>query len=126
MTESSSVDRDQKSQGLLPITVLPITVLVCARNRAASIGACIDALQACRPERILVVDGESTDGTADVARAAGADVISDGGAGLGAARRIGADASRTEWVAYVDSDARVTPTTLTDLMRVAEDGPYDA
>ncbi len=106
--------------------LLPVTAVVCARNRASSIGACIEAVRACRPERILVVDGESTDRTVDAARLAGADVITDGGAGLGAARRLGAQASRSAWVAFVDSDTRVVPSTLADLIGVAEEGPYDA
>jgi glycosyltransferase involved in cell wall biosynthesis len=106
--------------------LLPVTAVVCARNRARSIAECIAAIQGARPTRILVVDGLSTDGTAEAARAAGADVVSDGGRGLGAARDLGAHESATEWVAYVDSDTIVSPDTLEVLLDVATSKGYDA
>ncbi|MFN0016311.1 MAG: glycosyltransferase [Saprospiraceae bacterium] len=55
--------------GFLPQT--PITVLVPARNEAANIGACLQALLTCTYPadllEILVLDDHSTDGTADIA-----------------------------------------------------------
>ena len=105
---------------------LPITAVICVRNREGSIAECIASVAASRPGRILVVDGNSTDATADIARKAGADVVSDDGAGLGAARRLGAELAETPWIAYVDSDARVTPSTLSALLEVAEADGYDA
>lgn len=105
---------------------LPITAVVCTRNRESSIAACIESLWSARPSRILVVDGNSTDRTVEVARAHGADVISDQGAGLGAARQLGAAESGTEWVAYVDSDAEVAPETLEALLAEATERGYDA
>jgi glycosyltransferase involved in cell wall biosynthesis len=107
-------------------TGLPITAVVCTRNREASIAACIESLWRAHPARIVVVDGRSTDRTVEIARGQGADVISDEGAGLGAARQLGAAESGTEWVAYVDSDAEVTPETLGALLAEATEHGYDA
>lgn len=106
--------------------LLPITAIVCVRNRAESLGSCIATIRAARPQRILVVDGASTDGTPDVARSLGADVVDDMGAGLGAARQLGAQHSRTEWVAYIDSDAEIMPGTLESLLHEAQRDGYDA
>ena len=105
---------------------LPITAIVCVRNRAESLGSCLATIRAARPQRILVVDGASTDGTPDVARSLGADVVDDMGAGLGAARQLGAQHSRTEWVAFIDSDAEITPGTLEGLLNEAQLHGYDA
>ena len=105
---------------------LPVTAVICVRNREGSITECIASVAASRPARNLVVDGNSTDATAALARAAGADVVSDDGAGLGAARRLGAELAETPWIAYVDSDARVTPSTLSALLEVAEADGFDA
>jgi hopene-associated glycosyltransferase HpnB len=59
-----------------------ITVLMPARDEAAVIGTTVAALRAQGPGlRIVVIDDQSTDGTADIARAAGAEVIA--GAPLG-------------------------------------------
>jgi len=106
-------------------TRLPITAVICARNRASSIRACIAAVEEARPERILLVDGDSADGTAQAAREAGADVVSDEGKGLGWARELGARQSNTPWVAYVDSDAILAPDTLSTLLEVAMSSGYD-
>jgi glycosyltransferase involved in cell wall biosynthesis len=107
-------------------TRLPVTAVICVRNREQSIAECIASVAASGPGRILVVDGRSTDATADIARESGANVVSDDGAGLGAARRLGAELAETPWIAYVDSDARVTPSTLSALLDVAEADGFDA
>jgi len=54
---------------------------------------------------VLVVDGPSTDGTADVARQEGAHVISEPRRGYGRAYRTGFAAATGEVVATVDGDA---------------------
>ncbi len=56
----------------------------------------------------------------------GAEVLSDEGAGLGAARQLGASQAKTDWVAYVDSDTEITADTLSALIDVAERNHYDA
>ena len=52
---------------------VPVSVLVPARNEAATIAACVDALRG--PYEVLVLDDESRDGTGDLARQAGARVL---------------------------------------------------
>src|SRR5205809_984164 len=52
---------------------IPVTVLIATRNEEANIGKCLAALG--RMEQVIVLDSHSTDRTADLARAAGAEVV---------------------------------------------------
>ena len=67
--------------------------------------------------RALVVDNGSTDGTAEIARAAGAWVISEPVRGFGAACFAGLSAAESELVCFMDADGSLDPM---DLPLVAE------
>jgi glycosyltransferase involved in cell wall biosynthesis len=81
---------------------------------------------AARPAEVIVVDGQSSDGTAEIARHYGAIVVSDEGRGLGAARRLGAELSQQDDVVFVDADVSVRPDTLEALSQEAHEMGYDA
>lgn len=84
-----------------------ISVVVCSYNGAATIGACLAGLRELDypSYEIIVVDDGSTDSTADIARDAGARVISQPNSGLSAARNAGLAAAHYDIVAYIDDDA---------------------
>jgi glycosyltransferase involved in cell wall biosynthesis len=103
-----------------------VTAIVVARNRAGVIGRCLSSLTRATPQSVIVVDGCSTDETASVAEAHGAIVVSDGGAGLAAARNLGAERADTEWIVYVDSDVEVEPDTIRSLLSEALASRFDA
>lgn len=103
-----------------------VTAVVVARNRAHVIGRCLRALALGDVGEVIVVDGRSTDGTPDEAGALGATVVSDEGAGLAAARNLGAQIASTKWIIYVDSDVVVEPETVRTLLDEAESGSDDA
>ncbi|MGH9187027.1 MAG: dolichyl-phosphate beta-glucosyltransferase, partial [Acidimicrobiales bacterium] len=73
---------------------------------------------------IVVVDDGSPDGTADEARAAGADqvVVHSGNRGKGAAVRSGVLAARGRTVAFTDADLAYPPGQLEGLLKVVEEG----
>ena len=80
-----------------------VTIVILARNEAHSIGDAIaDASGWCR--EVLVMDGKSADGTADVARRSGARVVTDDGRGKGAAIRQSLGLVDTEFVVFMDAD----------------------
>lgn len=59
-----------------------VTLILPARNVAATIGAILDAVNGLRartglPDQVIVVDADSPDGTADIARGRGAEVYSE-------------------------------------------------
>ena len=67
----------------------PVSVVIPTLNEAAAIGAVIREIPAAYATDVIVADSGSTDGTQDVARAAGARVI-DAGRGYGRACALGA------------------------------------
>ena len=96
-----------------------VTVVVPAKDRAHLLGRALDsvAAQTLLPQAVLVVDDGSTDGTAGVARAHGADVIRlEQSGGSGPARNRGIEAAGTTWVAFLDSDDAWDPGHLAALM----------
>lgn len=70
--------------------------------------------------RAIVVDNGSTDGSADVARAHGATVVTEPVKGFGSACAAGVAAATAEFVAFCDADASMDPAELPALVeRVA-------
>ena len=69
-----------------------------------------------RGYRAIVVDNGSVDGSAEVARAAGATVIAEHARGFGAAVAAGVDAATAPIVAICDADASLDPAELPRLV----------
>jgi len=91
-------------------TPVPVTVLVAAKNEEANIGRCLAALGPA--ERVVVLDSHSHDRTADIAAAAGAEVVQfDYGGGYPKKRQWALDTLdiRTEWVLLLDADEVIPP-----------------
>lgn len=87
--------------------MLPLSVVVPVRDRRDSLAAALAgvAAQTQPPAEVLVVDDGSTDGSGDVAAAAGARVLRrDAPSGAGPARDAGLRAAAYDWVALLDSD----------------------
>lgn len=83
----------------------PVSVIVPARNEAQTIARVVSVLSDMTDVgEVVVIDNGSTDATADVARAAGATVISEPRPGMGHAVRAGVGAARHDWVMKVDAD----------------------
>jgi len=100
--------------GREPGSVTPvISVLIPAHNEENFIGRCIASVIATgwpadRLE-IVVIDHQSTDATATVARASGARILSaDRGITIGAVRNVGLAAAREEFAEFVDAICVVT------------------
>jgi glycosyltransferase involved in cell wall biosynthesis len=70
---------------------------------------------------IIVVDNNSTDGTAHLARQAGARVVFEPINHIGRARNSGAAEAR-DWLLFVDADSILSPGLLSEILRLIEDG----
>lgn len=107
-------------------TVVDVSVVVPTRNAEEILGDCLASIAASEPREIIVVDGVSTDGTAEIARRVTPKVMSDEGRGLPAARALGARAAESKTVALVDADVRLPSGALRDLLEEFEEGDYTA
>lgn len=91
-----------------------VTVVLPCLNEAESLPAVLAAIPA--GYRVLVVDNNSTDGTAEVARRHGADVVSEARPGYGSAVHAGISAAQTPLVAVLDGDGSLDPADLPRLI----------
>jgi glycosyltransferase involved in cell wall biosynthesis len=80
-----------------------VSVVIPTLNEAESIGQVIDQLPKGLLE-VLIVDGASKDGTADIAKARGARVINDPRKGYGRAYKTGFVEAKGEIIATLDGD----------------------
>ncbi|WP_243698321.1 MULTISPECIES: glycosyltransferase family 2 protein [unclassified Curtobacterium] len=75
--------------------------------------------------RAIVVDNGSTDGSAEVARAHGALVVTETRRGFGSACAAGVAAATAEYVAFCDADASMDPAELPPLVARVATGRVD-
>ena len=97
-----------------------VTVVLPCLNEAASLPGVLAAMP--NGYRPLVVDNNSTDGTAEVARRHGADVVTERRPGYGSAVQAGVEAATTPIVAVVDADGSLDPAELPALVEELERG----
>ncbi len=98
----------------------PVTVVLPCLNEAASLPGVLAAMPA--GYRPLVVDNNSSDDTAEVARSHGADVVTESRPGYGAAVHAGVVAATTPIVAVIDADGSLDPRDLPELVDELERG----
>src|SRR3954468_19068081 len=91
-----------------------VTVVLPCLNESASLPGVLAALPS--GYRALVVDNNSTDDTAEVARRHGADVVTERRPGYGSAVHAGVEAATTPIVAVVDADGSLDPAELPALV----------
>lgn len=103
---------------------VPVSVVIPAFRRAELVARAVRSAlsQRPQPDEVIVVDDCSGDGTGSSAHTAGARVITHvRNGGEGAARNTAIDASRNDWVAFLDSDDMWLPGHLENLW-AARDG----
>lgn len=81
-----------------------LTIVIPTLNARASLATCLSALDG--DDQILVVDGDSTDGTVALARRAGARLIA-APRGRGSQLQAGGEAATGDWLLFVHADTRL-------------------
>lgn len=106
---------------------LLVSVIVPVWNREGEIRDCVAAIANQTLSRqsyeIIVVDNGSTDGTAQVARDAGATVLTEPRPGSYSARNLGLSVAQGEFVAFTDSDCIADPRWLEAALEAARANP---
>jgi glycosyltransferase involved in cell wall biosynthesis len=105
---------------------LPVSVIVPVRNEAHNLRRCLESLRAAG--EVYVVDSQSTDGTAEIAREFGAQVIQfhyQGGWPKKRQWALDALPLGYEWVLLLDADEAITPELAAEMRAAIEDGKTD-
>ena len=100
-----------------------LSAIIIALNEAGNIADCLDTLAFC-DERI-VVDGGSTDATAQIAQGRGARVVSHPFEGFGAQKGFALSLASGDWVLSIDADERVTGTLAREIGNAIAAGGAD-
>jgi dolichol-phosphate mannosyltransferase len=101
-----------------------ISVVIPARNEAQSIGDVIEkTLPHC--DEVVVVDGHSTDRTAQIAKSYGVLVVKDNKKGKGDAIRVGTASARYPIIVFMDADGSHDPADIPRLVEPIEQGKAD-
>lgn len=91
-----------------------LSVILVVKNGAPFFRAALESVRAqtLPPDEIIVVDGCSTDGSPEIARALGARVLVQQDDGLPNARNLGIAHSSGDYIAFLDADDLWAPTKL--------------
>ena len=100
-----------------------ITFIIPTLNEEGAIGKVIDEIRLAGFQKLIVVDGKSTDRTRQVARERGVKVVVQPTKGKTEAVKTGIAAADTEFVALIDGDGSYDPSDVEKMLAAA--GTYD-
>jgi len=92
-----------------------VTIVIPTKNEAGGIASVIQSVKPYADE-VLVIDGHSIDGTAELARQAGARVIQDNGRGKGAGLRLAIAEAPGDILVFIDADGSHDPASIPALL----------
>ncbi len=85
-----------------------LSAVILTKNASVTIQACLQSVRWI--DEVIVVDGGSTDGTCQIAEAAGAKVITETRADdFGSLRNLGTEQASGDWILQLDADEVITP-----------------
>src|SRR6188474_3213338 len=104
-----------------------VSVVIPCLNEAETIAECVTAARAVLDENhlcgeVIVVDNGSTDGSGDLARAAGATVVAEPRRGYGSAYLAGLAVARGNYIVMVDADLTYDFNEIPQFVRELENG----
>lgn len=105
---------------------LKVSIVIPVYNEAAQLGACLEAIaaQTIKPFEVIVVDNNSTDGTAAEARRRSfVTLLREKRQGVVYARSTGFDAARGNIIARIDADSIVAPDWVAQIINAFDSRP---
>ncbi|MEO5356400.1 MAG: glycosyltransferase family 2 protein [Nitrospirae bacterium YQR-1] len=101
-----------------------VTIVIPTLNEAATIGAVIEGCKK-HSDEIIVIDGNSTDGTREIAQNMSVKCITDSGRGKGAALRQAIEEVRGDIIVFIDADGSHEPNDIPKLIEPIVKGEAD-
>lgn len=109
-----------------------LSIVIPAFNEELLITHCLDSISESMianrrtgfTHEVIVVDNNSTDKTAELAKHAGANVVFEPINQIGRARNAGAAAATGDWLLFVDADSLLNPGMVADILQMIESGKY--
>lgn len=109
-----------------------LSIIIPAFNEQQLILECLRSIQesvnttpkAGFTHEVIVVDNNSTDKTAELAKQAGATVVFEPINQIGRARNAGAAVATGDWLLFVDADSLLNPGMINDILRLIESDRY--
>ncbi len=95
-----------------------ISAIVITKNEQSMIANCLECLRWC--SELIVVDTGSDDQTVELAKRAGAKVISHHSHSFAENRQAAIAAAKGDWVCYIDADERILPILAKEILVQAE------
>lgn len=93
-----------------------VSVVVCTLNEGGRIKDCLEAIKKNSPGEIIVIDGGSKDNTIEVAQAYADKVIKSTYSSLSRDRQLGIDNCSYSFIAMIDADHRLEPSSIASLL----------
>ena len=122
--EKSEFVGKEKQQNVQQHLRVGVTAVIPAKNEEQSIGEIIAKTKSFCDE-IIVVDGNSTDNTVQIAESLSVRIVEDNGKGKGDAIRVGAAAASHEIVVFLDADHSHDPADIPRLVEPIKRGEAD-
>lgn len=109
-----------------------LSIVIPAFNEARLIEPCLGSVAASlsanrKPgftSEVIVVDNNSTDDTAELARQAGAQVVFEPINQISRARNAGAAHATGDWLLFLDADSLLSPGLLSNILQLIEEGKH--
>jgi glycosyltransferase involved in cell wall biosynthesis len=122
---AQDIARDQH-QGAAVETCPPVAVIVLTLDEEANLPACLASLEGLNCE-LFVVDSGSSDRTVQIARTAGAHVVTHPFENYSAQRNWAQQQLpiRSHWVLHLDADERLSPELVAEINHVLRQAPPD-
>lgn len=97
---------------------MPLSVVLITRNAAAQLEDCLASVAFA--DEVVVVDSDSSDGTAALAARYGARVVAKEWLGFGRQKQFAVEQAAHDWVLCLDADERVSPELAASLVRALQ------